>query len=255
MAVLVVLIFILLIAAGCMVGCMVLNRKVLSAWQDKARMHTYGDLKPVCSVRDGKLYWELNLQNYGVYFRFAIHDPRPLGNLIGFIFWGGLAYIIFFTPYSDTYLPKYHSFKELDAGQWFLLTVFSAFLIKSLVGTAAGIFGAYPFRIIMERNAFTIQYKNGRNRIFSYPDIKTVKLELWRPASGLKEIFFPAFYFYDAGGRLICRAEVPDKESYLLLSEALKERGLYYSEPAETMETYSSPPPLGYRRKHVKTGQ
>ena len=53
----------------------------------------------------------------------------------------------------------------------------------------------------------------------------------------------PAFYFYNngryvSGRKLICKAEVLDKESYFLVSAQLKKHGLKYREPKNTMEAY-----------------
>lgn len=90
-----------------------------------------------------------------------------------------------------------------------------------------GIFKSYPVEIIFEGNQLNIKYSRGETKAISYAAIKYIEFELWIPGTTGGKRFFPAFYFYDKGryaeGRkLICKAEVPDKESYFLIAEQLK---------------------------------
>ncbi len=219
-------------------GFLVFDKKRLAAWQDKVRKWTYRNVKPACSMREGRLYWN-----------FSVNDPKILQNFIGFIIWGGLAYIIFFTPYSYAYLPDYHSWKEIDVGVWFLLILFSSTLTVIFFEIILGFFRDYAVGIILDENTFTVQYKSGKSKTLSYSDIANTEFKLWRPGARGSEIFYPTFYFYDSDSRLICKAEVLDLESYLLLFQKLNAHGLHYIEPSETPEAYRTPPAMGYQKR------
>ena len=186
----------------------------------------------VCHMENGYMHWT-----------FQMNDRKPMQSFLYFVLFSVLGYAIFLTRSSYMYLPQYNSVREWGWSIFLLLIVFMGILLGFVYNIVFGVFKSYPVEIIFEENQFTINYSRGETKSIPYYEIKDVKFDLWVPGRGRGKVFFPAFYFYDngryvSGRKLICKAEVLNKESYFLVSAQLKKHGLKYREPENIMEAY-----------------
>lgn len=210
----------------------ILNGKDLMVWVEGIRRPKESKKRVVCYMENGYMYWT-----------FKMNDRKPLQSFLYFILFLILGYIIFLTRSSYIYLPQYDSVREWGWSVCLLLIVFMGILLSLAYNIVLGIFKSYPMEIIFEENQFTINYSRGETKSIPYYAIKDIKFDLWVPGRGRGKVFFPAFYFYNngryvSGRKLICKAEVLDKESYFLVSAQLKKHGLKYREPKNTMGAY-----------------
>lgn len=230
--IIVFMIIAVLIAAAAVAGWIFFCRKNASSGSEIYEQPDRHNQTPACHMEFDGLHWS-----------FTMNNRHPFFTFLGFLAYCGLGYIIFFLPGSYTYLPKYHSIKEPGADVWMLIIIFAVILLALAYDIVIGLVRSYPREIVFEDQQFAIIYSRGEKKHLPYSAVKDVEFKLWNWVR-MTRIFSPVFCLYDKGAfengrKAICRGEVPDKESYLLLSEQMKAHGLYYYEPEETMEVYA----------------
>ena len=225
-------VFIILFVLLAFLLLLLLNKKLRKSWQDYFRDLSYRRLKSSCVRWNGRVYWT-----------FTVNTRHPLQAFVWAVILVVALYVNFFTS-GTKYSLVAHSLTELTWDVWITLLFFVLVFVCLMYNVYLGLVRDWAVGIVMRADCFTIEYRSGKSEEHSYSEIKKIEFKLWDSGSDVKKNFFPIFYFYDVTRKLVCKGEVIDKESYLLVSRELKMHGLSYIEPDDTMETFDDPPIL-----------